>query len=125
MKNIVKEMETVFVLNGKEVDATITISTEHDEDFDLSDIDFENDQDKTRFERKLARNELEPVYILVEISALGETESDSLGRCFVTSPEDLDSYVSDHNMIEDATNSLTELLKAKYETLKPFFEEGV
>lgn len=116
-----KEMETVVTVNGKELEAIVRISTDLDSDFDSSDIDFENEEQVQQFQRMLDRGEIEARVILVEVTALGETGSDSLCQVLVKTSEDVDNAVAEHNMIEDATNNLIEELKFKYENLNVLF----
>lgn len=122
MSNLYKQLETVISINGHEVAAIIRIETEFDETFGLDDIDFENEEEKARFERKLSRGELEPTFLRVEVYALGENGSDALGGVLVAKSEDLDNTVKEHDMIENATDELIKAIEAKFNTLKPYFQ---
>lgn len=122
MDKVFKELETVIELNGNEVPATVRISLADDEDFTIDDIDFENEEEKTRFQRKLNRGEITATVIMVEVNALGESDTAVLGSVLVEKPEDVDSAVEEYEMISEATDAVVTLITEKYETLKPYFE---
>lgn len=122
MANLIKELETVISINGKEANATIEISVEQDEDFTIDDIDFENEEEKSRFERRLNRGDISAQVVFVEVSALGESDTAVLGAVLVERVEDVDQAVNDHGMIQEATDALVKAINSKYEVLKPYFQ---
>lgn len=116
-----KQMETVLELNGKTVNGLIEIEIEADEGFSIDEMDFENEDQKNTLQRRIDRGNVEVVCILVKVSALGETETVSLGSCFVEKPDDVDNTVQEYALIAEATELLTTALKDKYDTLKEVF----
>lgn len=122
MQELIKQLETIITINGNEVAAIIRVSVSQDEDFSIDDIDFDNEEDKARFERKLNRGELTASVVLVEVHALGEAESVALGSVLVASQADIDTAVEDHGLIEEATEFVVKAITDKYEMLKPYFQ---
>lgn len=121
MQLVYKELETVIEINGIEANATITIGLEEDDNFSSDDIDFENELDKETFDRRIDRGTIQPTVVSVEVTALGETETVSLGSVLVESSKDVDDAVEEYGLVAEATEHLIKTIEGRFETLKPYF----
>lgn len=117
-----KQMETVIEINNKPVNAVIEIEVDADEGFSIDEMDFENEDQKNTLQRRIDRGNVAIVTVLVKVSALGETETVSLGGVFVEKPEDVTNTVQEYELISEASDLLADSLLAKFEVLKDFFE---
>lgn len=120
-KHLIKELETVVSINGNEVAAVVRLFWDNDDDYE-TDMDFENEEEKEKFERRLARGDILYAVLFAEVCALGETGEDILGGVLVEKPEDMDTTIEEYNMIETATDELIKAVTEKYEALKPYFQ---
>jgi len=118
---VFKEMETVVLMNGKQVDAVIKVITENDEDFSIDNLDFENEGKRDQFAVQLERGSIVPTIVKVEITALNETADASVSEVLVKSSDDIARTVEEFKLIQEAMETLVDSVKSKFETLNQVF----
>ena len=118
---VFKEMETVVLMNGKQVDAVIKVITENDEDFSIDNLDFENEGKRDKFSVQLERGSIVPTIVKVEITALNETADASVSEVLVKSSDDIARTVEEFKLIQEAMETLVDSVKSKFETLNQVF----
>lgn len=93
------------VVNGKTHEARIRIKTKYDEDVGFEeyfeDTIYGEDEVKEMSER-LRCNMAMIALVIVEVTVDGIDGSDSLGGCWIESPDDLYCAVNEHEMIDSA-----------------------
>jgi hypothetical protein len=115
------ELKTIMI-NGKPLDVYVTVYCDHS-DLSLDDI-IGDAEDRPSLERKINRGDLMLADIMVKVSALGFTGSDSLGGCYIEKPEDVAMYVTDHDMVNVAISDFKVQLSDAYKTLTALFNKA-
>lgn len=118
---VFKEMVTTVIVNKREIDATIKIITEFDDTFSLDEIDFNSEKEKNAMIALIENNTITPMMIKVEVCALTETADASIGQVLVKSNSDITAAVMEYELIKEATESLIDSVKSKYELLNVVF----
>lgn len=119
---VFKRTQADIEINGIKHTVTITIETDFC-DSDPLDMDFESEEDKANFIRKLDNGTYSNLYIRVRASLPGFVDQgqDALGGCIVSNPTDIDNIIEEHGMIDNAVSDLDKSLKSQYQFLNNLF----
>lgn len=114
-----KAFQKMIKVNGHEVAATVQVFCEQS-DLTLMDVigDAEN---SVELFSKVNRGDLMITDIIVNISALGIEGHDSLSGCYIGSPDDVQMYLNEHNMIEAAEADFRTQAKIQFQSLNRIF----
>lgn len=112
------ELDTLIKVNGVNVTAHIKAFCEQD-DLSLDDI-IGDLEDRPTLERKIERGDLMIGYVRVEATAVGCEGVDSIGGCYIESPDDINQVIADHGMVVNACSDLEKNIIEQAKTLKPF-----
>jgi hypothetical protein len=116
-----KIIESTLSVNGKTVPCVITI-TVRETDLSFEDITaYMDDAAKEDISRSLESGALSFCDVLVEAFACNSRGVDSVGAVAVERPEDVDSYITDCGMIQNAKDALEETMRLAFEALSPIF----
>ncbi len=116
------ELDTLIKVNGQDVMAKVQAYCDYD-DLTLDDV-IGDAEDRAELERKINRGDLMIAIIWIEATALGCSGSDSLGGCYISSPQDVDQTIADYSMIANACAELERNIIDQTNTLKPFATKG-
>lgn len=111
------ESETIKI-NGQDVEVKLRVLTLFDESYDSS-----LDDDITL--EKLDRGDYQPMGVIVEATALGETESDSIWGCLIGSPQDVESTLDCYpDLKSNALDSLRIQIESQVEKFSKYTKRG-
>lgn len=107
----------------RHIEAQITYSYSYEQD--APDFDYGSPEENAKEMARFASGELCNVFLKVYASALGETGSDCLGQCFVTSRDmeaQLIQVAIEHDMKNNACIELKNNILHQFNTLKEALE---
>lgn len=105
----------------------IRIVCEYDWETDPPNVEFESDEENKKYLKRFETGELSNLWVKVTAISLnlGDSADDTLGGIHVLSADaenQLMEAVKEHQMIDNAVNSLISNLEIKYLALKGYFE---
>ena len=109
----------------------VRIVCEYELETDPPNVEFESDEENKKYIKRFETGELSNLWVKVTATSLvlGDWADDTLGGIHVSFSYSYDIFtnqlmevVKDHQMIDNAVNSLISNLEIKYRALKGYFE---
>lgn len=119
-KSIVQidDIKKMVLVNGIEIEVNVSFHVEPD-DCEI-DIEFETDEEKQEFYKKLNSGQIQNVFIQVIASYQGIIGADSLGGNLISSKNEILETIEEHGMTENACEELVKEIIQMSKDLKQF-----